>query len=209
MPGLSHHQRPRSARPSRTRGRRSGDRLRAVPRPGRPAPGRGGGEVVGPGDRQPGAGHSGGDQQVVRRMSRPAFPGDAGLAHRAGVDAIPRLDAGVEPMLRRERRGVELRDLPRPAHRRRDHAGVLRGEVPLVPCHVEGGPVVRRLPPRPDGDPDPPARSARGEKCLACHMPKVRYDWLHGSFTDHYIRVHRPSEAGGHSLRVAGVRLAI
>ncbi|MGP0063927.1 MAG: tetratricopeptide repeat protein [Isosphaeraceae bacterium] len=27
--------------------------------------------------------------------------------------------------------------------------------------------------------------------CLGCHMPKVEYDWLHGFFTDHYIRVHR------------------
>jgi hypothetical protein len=32
--------------------------------------------------------------------------------------------------------------------------------------------------------------------CLNCHMPKVRYDWLHGSFTDHYIRVHRSTESG-------------
>jgi tetratricopeptide (TPR) repeat protein len=32
--------------------------------------------------------------------------------------------------------------------------------------------------------------------CLDCHMPKVRYDWLHGDFTDHDIRVHRPSDAG-------------
>ncbi len=30
-----------------------------------------------------------------------------------------------------------------------------------------------------------------GRDCLSCHMPKVAYDWLHGSFTDHYIRVHR------------------
>jgi tetratricopeptide (TPR) repeat protein len=30
--------------------------------------------------------------------------------------------------------------------------------------------------------------------CLQCHMPKVRYQWLHGDFTDHYIRVHRPNE---------------
>jgi tetratricopeptide (TPR) repeat protein len=29
-------------------------------------------------------------------------------------------------------------------------------------------------------------------ECLGCHMPKVGYDWLHGSFTDHYIRAHRP-----------------
>src|SRR5262249_7584053 len=29
--------------------------------------------------------------------------------------------------------------------------------------------------------------------CLTCHMPKVRYDWLFGSFTDHYIRVHTDS----------------
>ncbi len=32
-------------------------------------------------------------------------------------------------------------------------------------------------------------------ECLNCHMPKVGYDWLHGHFTDHYIRVHRPSES--------------
>ena len=30
--------------------------------------------------------------------------------------------------------------------------------------------------------------------CLPCHMPKVRYDWLHGDFTDHYIRVHRSTK---------------
>ena len=30
--------------------------------------------------------------------------------------------------------------------------------------------------------------------CLRCHMPKVPYDWLHGSFTDHYIRIHSSSE---------------
>jgi tetratricopeptide (TPR) repeat protein len=30
--------------------------------------------------------------------------------------------------------------------------------------------------------------------CLDCHMPKVRYDWLHADFTDHYIRVHRPPD---------------
>jgi Tfp pilus assembly protein PilF len=29
--------------------------------------------------------------------------------------------------------------------------------------------------------------------CLDCHMPKVWYDWLHGSFTDHYIRIHPPA----------------
>jgi hypothetical protein len=32
--------------------------------------------------------------------------------------------------------------------------------------------------------------------CLKCHMPKVPYDWLRGSFTDHYIRIHSPSQAG-------------
>src|SRR5262249_22669383 len=39
-----------------------------------------------------------------------------------------------------------------------------------------------------------PVNSTRD--CLNCHMPKVWYDWLHDSFTDHYIRVHRPSDAG-------------
>ena len=41
--------------------------------------------------------------------------------------------------------------------------------------------------------------------CLRCHMPKVRYDWLHGYFTDHYIRVHRPTESGGSGQAGAGV----
>jgi tetratricopeptide (TPR) repeat protein len=39
--------------------------------------------------------------------------------------------------------------------------------------------------------------------CVRCHMPKVPYDWLHGGFTDHYIRVQRSadsaSQAGGGS----------
>ncbi len=39
-----------------------------------------------------------------------------------------------------------------------------------------------------------PVNSSRD--CLKCHMPKVWYDWLHGSFTDHYIRVHRASGSG-------------
>jgi hypothetical protein len=26
-------------------------------------------------------------------------------------------------------------------------------------------------------------------------MPKVRYDWLHGDFTDHYIRVRKEATA--------------
>jgi tetratricopeptide (TPR) repeat protein len=33
-----------------------------------------------------------------------------------------------------------------------------------------------------------PVNSTRD--CLNCHMPKVHLDWLHGSFTDHYIRSH-------------------
>jgi hypothetical protein len=32
--------------------------------------------------------------------------------------------------------------------------------------------------------------------CLQCHMPKVRYNWLHGSFTDHYIRTHADKTRG-------------
>jgi len=32
--------------------------------------------------------------------------------------------------------------------------------------------------------------------CLQCHMPKVRNDWLHGSFSDHYIRVHADKISG-------------
>ena len=40
--------------------------------------------------------------------------------------------------------------------------------------------------------------------CLGCHMPKVRYDWLHGTFTDHYIRVHAPAESGVQGLQGEG-----
>lgn len=32
--------------------------------------------------------------------------------------------------------------------------------------------------------------------CLKCHMPKVPYDWLHGHFTDHYIRIPSESDHG-------------
>jgi hypothetical protein len=43
-----------------------------------------------------------------------------------------------------------------------------------------------------------------GRACLTCHMPKVRYDWLHGDFTDHYIRVHSPAEPDVHGLPARG-----
>jgi hypothetical protein len=31
-------------------------------------------------------------------------------------------------------------------------------------------------------------------------MPKVRYDWLFGFFTDHYIRVHTDSTSGAQAV---------
>jgi tetratricopeptide (TPR) repeat protein len=37
----------------------------------------------------------------------------------------------------------------------------------------------------------PPCPVNPNRDCVKCHMPKVPYDWLHGDFTDHYIRVHR------------------
>ena len=40
--------------------------------------------------------------------------------------------------------------------------------------------------------------------CLDCHMPKVRYDWLHGTFTDHYIRVHPTAESETQGLPARG-----
>jgi tetratricopeptide (TPR) repeat protein len=33
--------------------------------------------------------------------------------------------------------------------------------------------------------------------CLRCHMPKVHFDWLHGAFTDHYIRSHSEGSVAG------------
>jgi predicted CXXCH cytochrome family protein len=35
-----------------------------------------------------------------------------------------------------------------------------------------------------------PVEPAKG--CIACHMPRVRIDALHGELTDHFIRVRRP-----------------
>jgi tetratricopeptide (TPR) repeat protein len=42
-----------------------------------------------------------------------------------------------------------------------------------------------------------PCRVNPSADCLRCHMPKVHSDWLHGSFTDHYIRSHAQAGAAG------------
>jgi tetratricopeptide (TPR) repeat protein len=70
-------------------------------------------------------------------------------------------------------------------------------EAKCLSCHATSAPSTKA----------PPARPHQGEEafrspcpvnpsrdCLQCHMPKVRYDWLHASFTDHYIRVHTDKE---------------
>jgi tetratricopeptide (TPR) repeat protein len=63
-------------------------------------------------------------------------------------------------------------------------------EAKCLSCH--SGPSVEPAHPR---QAEATRRSAcpinPSRECLGCHMPKVRYDWLHGSFTDHYIRIHR------------------
>jgi tetratricopeptide (TPR) repeat protein len=72
-------------------------------------------------------------------------------------------------------------------------------EQKCLSCHVTSSAVTKA----------PPARGHQGEEafrspcpvnprrdCLGCHMPKVRHDWLHGSFTDHYIRVRNDATAG-------------
>ncbi len=72
-------------------------------------------------------------------------------------------------------------------------------EAKCLSCHATSGlnGTAGSNPPQPSGTAfrSPcPVNPVRG--CLECHMPKVRYDWLHASFTDHYIRVHGPSTAG-------------
>jgi tetratricopeptide (TPR) repeat protein len=72
-------------------------------------------------------------------------------------------------------------------------------EAKCLSCHA--APVDSR-----HAAPDPPQRADLAFRspcpvnpsrdCLNCHMPKVRHDWLHGSFTDHYIRVQGDSTAG-------------
>jgi hypothetical protein len=39
-----------------------------------------------------------------------------------------------------------------------------------------------------------PACSVAANKCVSCHMPKYGVSLMHGSFTDHYIRVVRPGD---------------
>ena len=72
-------------------------------------------------------------------------------------------------------------------------------EAKCLSCHATP------FPPRPRPHPLTPhePRQCRSpcpvnpsRECLECHMPKVRYDWLHGSFTDHYIRVHTAKTSG-------------
>jgi tetratricopeptide (TPR) repeat protein len=72
-------------------------------------------------------------------------------------------------------------------------------ESKCLSCHASSVPSAKDRPasPRPADEafrspcPVNPSRD-----CLQCHMPKVRYDWLHGSFTDHYIRVHTGKTSG-------------
>ncbi len=65
-------------------------------------------------------------------------------------------------------------------------------EAKCLSCHASSAPRAKTAtaPPRQADEafrspcPVNPSRD-----CLECHMPMVRYDWLHGSFTEHYIRV--------------------
>jgi tetratricopeptide (TPR) repeat protein len=75
-------------------------------------------------------------------------------------------------------------------------------EAKCLSCHAtsptppHAAPEVGQRADRPSRSPCPinPSRD-----CLRCHMPQVRYEWLHGSFTDHYIRVHKESAPGHQS----------
>ena len=100
--------------------------------------GGGRGAVPRPGDRRPARFAPRDVNHAVRRLPR-SPPGRCRQpAHRSRLAALPGDDAPLEPLLHRERRRDELRDLPRPAPRRRDLGGVLRGEVPGVPRGSEG-----------------------------------------------------------------------
>jgi hypothetical protein len=37
-----------------------------------------------------------------------------------------------------------------------------------------------------------PACSVGTDNCASCHMPKLEIPWVHGTFTDHFIRIVRP-----------------
>ncbi len=70
-------------------------------------------------------------------------------------------------------------------------------EAKCLSCHATSSTRGHAMP-IPSGQTDAAFRSPcpvnPRRDCLDCHMPKVRYDWLHADFTDHYIRVHRPSD---------------
>ena len=156
-----------------SRGGRPCDRLREVPRPGRQSPAGRRRQVPRPGDRppQPGLGRARGED--LRPVPQP--PRQGRLAGRPDVGPVPGHDPDLEPLLYREQRQARLRDLPRPAPRRRDVGGALRGQVPVVPrpvlpIHELPAARTRRF----DLADTPPRRLSRqpGQAgCVSCHMP--------------------------------------
>jgi tetratricopeptide (TPR) repeat protein len=72
-------------------------------------------------------------------------------------------------------------------------------ESKCLSCHASAAPSAKAAPASPrhaDEAFRSPCPVNPSRDCLQCHMPKVRYDWLHGSFTDHYIRVHTDKTSG-------------
>jgi hypothetical protein len=75
-------------------------------------------------------------------------------------------------------------------------------------CHAP--PLPKAAPGHPDQTETafrPPCPVNPSRNCLNCHMPKVRYDWLHGDFTDHYIRVHRGEDSRAQGAPARGSTL--
>ena len=70
-------------------------------------------------------------------------------------------------------------------------------EAKCLSCHATSSDQAGAIPAHPQPTEAPfrsPCPVNPRRECLDCHMPKVRYDWLHADFTDHYIRVHRPPD---------------
>ena len=107
------------------------------------------------------------------------------------VGPVPGHDADLEPLLHREQRQARLRDLPRPAPRRVDLGGALRGEVPGVPRRRRPGPGEGpgRRAARRDALAGLSRQSDKGLHLLPHAERQGRH--AHSPFTDHFIRVHR------------------
>ena len=186
----------------RSRGRRRGDRLRAVSRARGQPPGGGRRRLARPGDRRRPRRHGarGHGRCPVRRASTVDHP----AAIRAAPDDPTYVPlAGPDPDVPSRcytDGGGRLSCLTCHDPHREAEKSASFYEAKCLSCHSSGRTGPGPSPARDggvsgvSGGRPCPVNATKG--CLDCHMPKHPVADLHTTLTDHYIRVRRPADPG-------------